>query len=629
MIEKMKKLTFLVTTTEYDSFLSELRKMGVVHVQELGSGTADDTFRTGMETADRYKAALTALDFARESYTTAAVYEPRKGMDRLSADEAMQCGLDLLDEIEAELANENTLKHKLDATRKNLRMLEPWGDFDRAGVERLAHVGCGMHFFACGNKMFRQEWVDEYFATPISEVAKKVYFVAFADHVPDISAEHIELPAESLSHYQQEEIALTDALTQSHEHLLRINGESRDLLLMGQTENENRISLSKVRFSSESLAGDALRLMVGWVLADKASEVTGAMDRAKVFYEMEDPAFEDDVPVKIKNDAYSRLFEPILRMYSLPNYHDLDPTPVMAPFFMLFFGLCMGDAGYGLLILAASLMARRKLGGDLKGFATLGVFLGAMTMVCGLLTGSVLGIDLTQQDWTFLAPLKPYFVNEANYTLFGYSPMMVISVFIGLFQVLVGMCMSAVKATRLYGWKYGVGKFSWVVALVSAILCFGLPACGVMLPVALTYVFYALITVSALGIYFYNSPDKNVFVNFGSGLWSTYNMATGLLGDLLSYIRLFALGLTGGVLGGVFNELAFEMTSSMPWLIRWLPMLIILLMGHGINFALCMISSFVHPMRLTFVEFFKNADFEGGGKEYSPFRIKTYKKQSN
>ena len=104
-------------------------------------------------------------------------------------------------------------------------------------------------------------------------------------------------------------------------------------------------------------------------------------------------------------------------------------------------------------------------------------------------------------------------------------------------------------------------------------------------------------------------------------------MATGLLGDLLSYIRLFALGLTGGVLGGVFNALAFDLTADMSWVIRWLPMLIILLLGHGINFALCMISSFVHPMRLTFVEFFKNADFEGGGREYSPFKMKVFNKK--
>ena len=103
-------------------------------------------------------------------------------------------------------------------------------------------------------------------------------------------------------------------------------------------------------------------------------------------------------------------------------------------------------------------------------------------------------------------------------------------------------------------------------------------------------------------------------------------MATCLLGDLLSYIRLFALGLTGGVLGGVFNSLAMDMTSSMPLVARIPVMVIILLAGHGITFALSMISAFVHPMRLTFVEFFKNADFEGGGKAYDPFRNLKIKK---
>ena len=137
----------------------------------------------------------------------------------------------------------------------------------------------------------------------------------------------------------------------------------------------------------------------------------------------------------------------------------------------------------------------------------------------------------------------------------------------------------------------------------------GLPMLKVVIPEGLKYVLYALLGLSALTIYFYNSPGKGIFSNFGSGVWGTYNMATGLLGDTLSYIRLFAIGLTGSILGGVFNTLAFQLTDG-------------LLVGHSINFGLCMISSFVHPMRLTFVEFYKNAGFEGGGKQYAPFRKK-------
>ena len=197
---------------------------------------------------------------------------------------------------------------------------------------------------------------------------------------------------------------------------------------------------------------------------------------------------------------------------------------------------------------------------------------------------------------------------------------MVISVIIGFIQVLLGMLLAGAKAAKLNGWRFAVGKVSWVLGLFTTVICFGLPFCGVVIPTVINYILYGIIGLSVLGIFFYNSPDKNIFKNFGTGVWDTYGMATGLLGDLLSYIRLFALGLTGGVLGGVFNSLALDMTATLPLWLRILVMVIILLLGHGITFALSMISAFVHPMRLTFVEFFKNADFAGGGKEYDPFR---------
>ena len=269
----------------------------------------------------------------------------------------------------------------------------------------------------------------------------------------------------------------------------------------------------------------------------------------------------------------------------------------------------------------------RKCKGDMQDYGRLAIWLGLMTVVCGLLTGTVFGIDLSQQDWAILAPVKPYFLNENGVgTIFGYSPLMVISVFIGLVQVLLGMVLKGCKAAKNYGWPYSISTFSWVVAILSALALFGLPACGVTVPTIVQYILYGVIGVSVLGIFLYNNPGSYKRPALGF-IWATYGMATGLLGDLLSYIRLFALGLTGGVLGGVFNSLAYNMTESCPWYIRWLFMLIILLAGHGITFALSLISAFVHPMRLTFVEFFKNANFEGGGKAYDPFRIIKENKQ--
>ena len=617
MIQKMKKLTFLVTGKEYEQFLADIRELGVLHIQELQSGATSPELQDSLALAERYNNALKALDFVAETYTFDV-----KGQSQ-PADASK--GLTLINEVEAKLDEENKLKHHIDNVDKAIESLLPWGDFDWASVGRLSTAGYQVNFYSCPSKMFKAEWNDEYFAQIISEASGKSYFMTFSTDTPDIAAEKLQLPSDSLSYYNKEKEGLEKQLQDVRKYLYQLNVEQRGSLLAGQVENDNDISLSKVHLNTESVAGDAVKLIVGWTLEEKSEEVVAYLENNHVFYEMEDPKLEDDVPVQIKNDSYSRLFEPILRMYSLPKYHDLDPTPFFAPFFMLFFGLCMGDAGYGLIILFVSLILRKKLSPDMKGYGTLGAILGVMTIICGSLTGSFLGIDLNQADWAFLAPIKPYFISDANFTIFGYSPMMVISVVIGLIQVLLGMVMAGMKAAKLYGWKYGVGKMSWVVALLSAIACFGLPFCGVALPVLVTYVLYALMGVSVLGIFFFNSPDKNVIMNFGSGLWDTYGMATGLLGDLLSYIRLFALGLTGGVLGGVFNQLAMDLTADMSWAIRWLPMLIILLLGHGINFALCMISSFVHPMRLTFVEFFKNADFEGGGKEYSPFRVKVFK----
>ncbi|MBP6610449.1 MAG: ATPase, partial [Paludibacter sp.] len=125
-------------------------------------------------------------------------------------------------------------------------------------------------------------------------------------------------------------------------------------------------------------------------------------------------------------------------------------------------------------------------------------------------------------------------------------------------------------------------------------------------------------SIGGLLIFILNDVKRNPLVNVGAGLWDSYNMATGLLGDVLSYIRLFALGISGAVMGFVFNDLAIQLSGDIP-VVSHIIMIIIMLIGHGINIFMSGLSAFVHPMRLTFVEFYKNSGFEGGGKKYSPF----------
>lgn len=625
MIQKMKKLTFLVTNKEYDKFISDIRELGIVHVDMLQQGATSDELTSALSLAERYKQAIKVLDFAKDSYTPINAYTAQPA----NADDALA----LLEEVERLAAEENNLKHQIDAVTKDHDLIDPWGEFSWDTIAQLEASGYAPYFYCIGNKQYKAEWVDKYFATPINELQKKIYFVAFScEGEPDITAERIYLPKQSLSSLKAQLKELDSKLADVHEALLKINAESRASIEAGQIAADNDITLSKVHLSNESIAADQVKLMIGWSLEENAEQIVDYLEKSGVYYEIADPEFDDDVPIKIKNNKFATLFEPILRMYSLPNYHDIDPLPLFAPFFMLFFGLCMGDLGYGLIITAIS-VAIIFAKPDLKSYGQLGALLGGMTCICGFITGTFFGIDLAHVDWAFMKPIQPYFVNDSmKESFFGYSPMMVISVIIGLIQVLIGMTMAGCKAVKNYGFIYGVGKFSWVLALVSAVILFGLPMFGVTLPTFVQYVLYALIAVAAFGIYFLNNPAAyakagslkkllGVGMNLGSGLWATYGMSTGLLGDLLSYIRLFALGLTGGVLGSVFNSLAMDMSPQIP-VVHEIVMVIILLFGHGINFGLCMISSFVHPMRLTFVEYFKNAEFDGNGKEYNPFKLK-------
>ncbi len=613
MIEKMKKLTFLVTNTEYDSFIQNLRELGVVHVEQLQEGATSPELQSALDLEQRYRSALdyVAKAEAQEGVTVAPAP---------TTDPAL-----LLANVESLREEEAGLVHQVSELDKVIKELTPWGDFDPASLKALEEAtGYTARFWRCTTKQFDPAWD----AIVVNEADKRTYFITFnAGERPDIPAEQLTLPAQRLQLTLQQKQEAESKLAVCRTTLSTINATERNVLEEGMRRSQSDISLRKVQLSNQSMADGYLKLMLGWVRADRTDALVKYLQDNHIFYEMENPAFEDDVPVEITEDSFSRLFVPILKMYSLPNYHEIDPTAFFAPFFMLFFGLCLGDGGYGLLVMLAGLAIVLKGGESVKDYGKLALWLGGSTVVCGLAMGTFFGIDLSQQDWAFLAPVKKYFISDNGIgPIFGYSPMMVISIIIGLIQVLLGMVLKAAKAWMSYGVGYAIGTLSWVVALLFAVLLFGLPYCGVVLPKAVQILFSVLIGIACIGIFLYNNPAayKNPItgplLNLGSGVYSVYSMATGLLGDLLSYIRLFALGLTGGVLGGVFNSLALDMTSSMPWYLRWLPMVIILLFGHGITFALSLISAFVHPMRLIFVEFFKNANFSGGGKAYQPFK---------
>jgi V/A-type H+-transporting ATPase subunit I len=351
--------------------------------------------------------------------------------------------------------------------------------------------------------------------------------------------------------------------------------------------------------------------MEGWVPVNQEPELQLMLQSTGSYYTQRDPQIDENVPVLLKNNQFTKLFEMVGSLYSLPNYREIDLTPFFAPFFMLFFGFCLGDAGYGLLMMIATLILRQKAKPDIKPIWTLGFLFGISTFIMGVLGGTFFGILLIDLEIGWLKGLQKIMLDQ--------NQLMVFSIALGLIQIVFGMCLKAARAIKMEGLKYALSTIGWIIIIIGVGGSFGLSSKGIIDKEAGKYLMIVFGSIGGIFALFFNSPGKNLFLNFGLGLWDTYGTVTGLLGDVLSYIRLFALGLSSAVLGSVFNQLAFELTGSTP-VVSQLLTLLILLVGHSINFFMAALGSFVHPLRLTFVEFYKNTGFSGGGKKYEPFR---------
>ena len=318
------------------------------------------------------------------------------------------------------------------------------------------------------------------------------------------------------------------------------------------------------------------------------------------------------------------MYEVLTKMYGMPSATDFDPTPIVAPFFSLFFAFCMGDAGYGLILILLGFLLRSKLGKDMRGMMNLVITLGIFTTVIGALLGTFFGMSLLDSD--IPQRLKDFIV-AGNVELFGsvYDKQMILALGIGVVHISIAMTVKAINSTFFYGFKESLSDWGWWLIVVGGVIVGALSFMSVIPAEVSKWAFIAVAGIGAVGVYLLNNLRRNVFANIGAGLWDTYNMASGLLGDVLSYIRLFALGLAGGMLGQTFNSLAMMVvdgTEGFAAVLGWIGFGLIIVFGHTLNIAMSCLSAFVHPLRLTFVEYFKNAGYDGKGAEYKPFKNK-------
>ncbi len=597
MITKMKKISFLVLNKEYQNFLGRLRELGVVHVVEKQKGgVSDAVLQEDLRLLSRYQTVLKAL-------------EPMAAGIPATAVDADFDAETVADRYETLVSEKECLEQQIQALSKNRQELSAWGDFEMSSVSRLAEAGYKVRFFCCPPKAFSREWENLYNAIEISSDRQKTYFITVTPAGTEISidAEPCSLPDMSLSQIEaalQENGVRKETLASE---LRELASQGVPVLRKAVGKCSETVSFDKVSLSGESVADDTVVLLDGWIPAANVDNVAPALESMPVFFDISDPTPDDDIPILLNNNRFAKLFEPLTKLYMLPTYQELDLTLIFAPFFMLFFGLCLGDIGYGLLMIVALPIFTKLFQLINPDFSKwLVVLFGASTMLCGLLSGSFFGFSLYNLDIPFVAQMKEFLYKEN-------SQMFSISLYIGVVQILLGMAVKAVNLTIQTGFKYALSTIGWLLLLVTVIVAV-LAGIEFSNPVIIV-----LLVVACIGIFLLNSPGKNPLLNIGLGLWDTYNMATGLLGDVLSYVRLFALGLSGGILANVFNSMATGMSPDIP-VVGFIVTALIFLIGHALNIFMNILGAVVHPMRLTFVEFFKNAGYTGGGTEYKPFR---------
>lgn len=605
MIVKMNKYAFMVYHKEYETFLSDLRDAGVVHLVETKSTADNKELQESLIQRKR-------IDTLKRYFKTLLADE--KDVKQAPArDISVKEGLRLVQKIEECQDKKALLESARQTLEKEIAYMEIWGEFTYSNINKLQRAGYHVTFFTCPTSKFNEDWVEKYNAIQISTYQSVVYFITITKigEVIEIDAERPKMPDRGLAKLRARYNKQLEDIKAIGDRLKQYAVEDYNTLDMLDKKLHNQFNYSNAIVQATKEADDKLMLMEGWAPAENEEALEKLLDDKGFYYQKLEIKDEDNVPIQLKNNRFSRLFEPITKLFSLPNYNEFDPTPFFAPFFMMFFGFCFGDAGYGIIIVTACTLLKRKVAPEVRPFLSLFQFLGLATIIFGLLSGSFLGIALA--DVKALSSFKHYFLNTDN--------LMTLSIIVGLLQIVFGKCVAAAQVIYLKGWKYGIAPIGWIVVIVAALTIYGLPMLEIALPPVALNVCNALMLAGLLVAMLYNSPGKNVFMNFGSGLWNAYNLASGLLGDTLSYIRLFAIGLTGAILGGVFNELAFTMTDGLNVVLRAVLVLLILLVGHSINFGLCMISSMVHPLRLTFVEYYKNAEFAGGGKSFNPFKL--------
>ena len=589
----MTKYDFILLSGDMDDFLKKLQSAGVVDITRSVK-PIDDKSETLSQRAETLRQALKLLKGVEES-------QPETLKSVNPADDVISIH-----------RNRNELQERIALLEKEAEANRPWGQFENNTFERIGQLGLKMHFHKVKTSLFDEDWKEQYNISVISTDESYTYFVVLSE-------------SEDYAFPLKEEPAPTRSYTAVENEITKLNNEleidERRLRELKSREGDIRAELNKTisdldlylaNASGTKAAENYITVMEGFAPSENDETLRQMLDKEPVFYLVDKAQEVDNPPIKLRNNKFVSMFEVLTDMYGRPKYGEFDPTVWISVFFMLFFAFCMGDAGYGLVLIGVGLALKKVL----DKLTPLVITLGIATTVIGFFFHTFFSTDML--EWSFLPDAVKSIMLPSQ--IAGFDGTMVLAILIGIVHICLAMIVKTYQSTKKKGFLNSLGTWGWTLLIVGGVIVGGLALIGVINSVVTKWIIIGLGILSAIGIFLLNDIHRNPLINIGSGLWETYNTATGLLGDVLSYLRLYALGLAGAKLGEAFNAIGLQALGDGG--IGWIPFILIVVVGHVLNVAMCVLGAFVHPLRLNFLEFFKNSGYEGSGREYNPLTEK-------
>jgi len=613
MITKMKKYDFLIYHKDYQPFLLKLRELGIIHVVQKQSGTFSEETRltNWIDLEKRYQEVIGCLNHLNIE----------NKIKELKAVDKQADGENILNTAQALFDEKDKLYLQKQGIEREIDRITVLGDFDPENIHRLERAGWYMNFFVTPISKFEDQWIEEYNVIKLCPCGSQCYFATFTQTptLPPIEVEHIRLSEKSIPEWKKELKTIEVRNKEIDNELVRMAQEQIETLRYNEKKVRDLINFEEVELSGNTAAGEKLMILEAYVPAENEPQTTEVLQKEAIYFNVADPTPEDNPPIKLKNNRFAKAFELIADLYDKPNYNAFDFTPFFAPFYIIFFGLCLGDAGYGLIFLAASFFLRRSKDDFMRTAGQLSTYFGIGTIIFGFVSGTFFGISFLNDDgianFSWLQPFRDRTLILDKEQLFFFALIM------GGIQIIYALIIKGITRWIRYGFFYSLDAFGWLFTILGVGGIYLLGDKGMITPELQSTLLITALSIGGFMMLFFNNPAKGlkgIPGSIGSGLFGLYNKLAGLLGDLLSYIRLFALGISGAVMGLVFNQLAFGFAPDVI-IVRELVVVLILLFGHGINIFINSLGAFIHPVRLTFVEFYNNVGFEGGGKAYTPF----------